>query len=66
MIIQEEGFLRCKGRSRGGLCTAKGTKIFPKLEREISCKGGKEEGLFLTTNSNIQVPQTLVALSAGD
>ena len=52
-------------RSRGGLCTAKDTEISPEifLEREISCKGGREEGLFLTTNSNIHVvPQTLVAL----
>ena len=39
------------------------TEIFPELERGISCKGGREEGLFLTTNSNIHIfSQTLVAL----
>ena len=49
--------------SRGELCTAKGTEIFPELERGISCKRGREEGLFLTINSNIHiVPQILVAL----
>ena len=50
-------------RSRGGLCTAKGTEISQELKRGISCKGGREKGLFLTTNSNIHiVSQTLVAL----
>jgi len=50
-------------RSRGGLCTAKGTEISQELKRGISCKGGREKRLFLTTNSNIHIfSQTLVAL----
>ena len=63
MIIQEGRVSKVQRYRRGGLCTAKGTEIFPELERGISCKGGREEELFLTTNSNIHiVPQTLVAL----
>ena len=62
MIIQKgKVFEVQRYRSRGGLCVTKGTEISLELERRVSCKGGREEGLFLTTNIHV-VPQTLVAL----
>jgi len=62
MIIQEKKVSEVQNyRSRRGLCTTKNTEIFPELERGINCKGSREEGFFLTTNSNIHVvPQILV------